>query len=563
MTATAAIAPPIPEKKPVGLAFWVERVLVECDRAAAGFAADPVHDLRVALRRCRSLADGMMTMDPDPEWGMMKKAGKRLFGKLGELRDAHVMMEWVAKLSRSHDSGNEASTASPNPWGQSYEESPQDGDPRDPVGHALLEILARREKEQTRAARVALDEFDRKQWRQWSRTLARRAARIRLGRILFKHLALERWMQAHELHQAALRNRSQTALHRLRIGIKRFRYTVENFLPDLHLAWSHDLKDLQDLLGEVHDLDVLWATASACQIFPDGGARGRWHARILAERTARIDLYREKMVGAHSLWNIWRAALPQGRQIHTIATNRMKLWAKVLDPDFAHSQRVTSFASHLFEELTAAGWLSTTDGIDARSTLLAPGLLHDVGKSKQKSGHHKVSFKWIRNHDAPLGWKTEDLRRAAIVARYHRGALPTGRHRALRELPPPEQKLTIQLAAILRLANALDAAHDVRIRRVRLENQGPDTNHRNPIRSGPGERNSSPQGPRSKAKHKVITIAVEGYAAFGRNARAIAAERHLLETVLRRSVFVRRMKNSPLGKGKHRSDPQVYGKSSK
>jgi CHAD domain-containing protein/HD superfamily phosphodiesterase len=549
-------------RKTAGLRVWMRRVLEECDRAAADFAPDPVHDLRVALRRCRSLADGMMAMDPDPEWGMMKKAGRRLFGKLGELRDAHVMMDWVAKLGRSHDSGKEASTGSPSPWGQSYEGLPQDGNPRDPVAQALLEILARREKEQVRAARLALNEFDRKQWRQWSRTLPRRAARIRLGSLLFKHLALERWIEAHELHRAALRNRSQTAFHRLRIGIKRFRYTVENFLPELHLAWSHDLKDLQDLLGEVHDLDVLWATASSCQVFPDEVARARWHARILAQRTGRIDLYREKMVGAHSLWNIWRAALPQGRQIHTIATNRIKLWAKVLDPDFEHSQRVTGFAMQLFEDLTAAGWLSTTDGIDARSTLLAAGLLHDVGKSKQKSGHHKASFRWIRNHDVPLGWKTEDLRRAAIVARYHCGALPTGRHKALRELPRPEQKMTIQLAAILRLANALDAAHDGRIRRVRLENQLHDTNPRNPIRSQ-GKRNSSHQGSGSKAKHRVITIAVEGYARFGRNARAIAAERHLLETVLRRPVFVKRMKNSPLSKRKHRLGPEVYGKSSK
>src|ERR1700731_565321 len=241
----------------------------------------------------------------------------------------------------------------------------------------------------------------------------------------------------------------------------------------------------------------------------------------------------------------------------------MKLWAKVLDPDFEHSQRVTSFAIQLFEDLTAAGWVSRTDEIDARSTLLAAGLLHDVGKSKKKNGHHKASFKWIRNRDAPLGWKTEDLRRAAIVARYHRGALPTGRHKALRELPPPEQKLTIQLAAILRLANALDAAHDGRIRRVRLEDQVRDTNHRNPIPSGQGERNSSHQGSGPKTRHSTITIAVEGYTAFGRNARAIAAERHLLETVLRRPVFVRRMKNSPVRKGKRRSGPEAYGKSSK
>ena len=44
--------------------------------------------------------------------------------------------------------------------------------------------------------------------------------------------------------------------HRLRIAIKRFRYIVENFLPLQHAAWSDDLKQVQDLLGEVHDLDV-------------------------------------------------------------------------------------------------------------------------------------------------------------------------------------------------------------------------------------------------------------------------------------------------------------------
>src|ERR1700693_1617815 len=86
-----------PEKK-TGLAFWMERVMAECDRASVDFAPDPVHDLRVALRRCRSLADGVMAIDPDPAWKEMKREGKRLFGRLGELRDTQVMEEWVHRL---------------------------------------------------------------------------------------------------------------------------------------------------------------------------------------------------------------------------------------------------------------------------------------------------------------------------------------------------------------------------------------------------------------------------------------------------------------------------------
>ena len=78
-----------------GLRYWMLRVLEECDKVAADFHADPVHDLRVALRRCRSVADGMMAMDPDRHWKSMKKAGKSLFQALGALRDTQVMMDWI------------------------------------------------------------------------------------------------------------------------------------------------------------------------------------------------------------------------------------------------------------------------------------------------------------------------------------------------------------------------------------------------------------------------------------------------------------------------------------
>ena len=86
-----------------------------------------------------------------------------------------------------------------------------------------------------------------------------------------------------------MRNRSQAAFHSLRIGIKRFRYIVENFLPAEHKAWGNDLKEMQDVLGEVHDLDVLWATATSCHVFPDQDSRRRWYERILSERAKRLE----------------------------------------------------------------------------------------------------------------------------------------------------------------------------------------------------------------------------------------------------------------------------------
>jgi CHAD domain-containing protein len=508
-------------EKTTGLRYWMLRVLEECDHAAADFAADPVHDLRVSLRRCRSLADGLYVLDPDPNWKAMRKAGKRLFQRLGALRDIQIMMEWTEKLEPVQSRVERALSPAKLTSEQNLESIPgaewQTGS--DPAAQALLKILAAREQEQKLEAHAALEEFDRKQWRQWTRSLPARAARVRLGSALFKHLALERWTEARALHNRALRNRSQAAFHSLRIGIKRFRYIVENFLPAEHKAWSNDLKGMQDVLGEVHDLDVLWATATSCHVFPDQDSRQRWHERILSERAKRIEAYRRKMIGPASLWQDWRAALPQGKQIQALATRRMKLWAHGLDTDFAHSERVASLALELYDGLLASGWLPSADPISARSSLLAAALLHDVGKSKGGKGHHKTSFDMIRAHGNPLGWKAADMQRAALVARFHRGPLPTRKHEDLRDLLPDEQKATIQLAAILRLANALDAAHDGHIRRIQIEGA--------PIRANGNE---------------AVIIAAEGYSSLSASAQTIAAERHLLETVLHRPVIVKPMK---------------------
>jgi CHAD domain-containing protein len=508
--------------KTTGLRYWMLRVLEECENVSKNFDADPVHDLRVSLRRCRSLADGLIALEPDPSWKAMKKAGKRLFQRLGDLRDTQVMMEWVERLEPHPASGSDSQAMHP-PGGIS------DGtgqEQQDPVARALLHILRGREREQKLNAQAALEEFDRKQWRSWSKNLPGRAARIRPESALFKHLALERWTTARELHARAMRNRSGVAFHSLRIGIKRFRYIVENFLPLEHKAWSNDLKAIQDLLGEVHDLDVLWSTAIACRVFPRIELRSQWHKRILAERAKRFAGYRDRMVGENSLWQVWRAPLPQGKQIQALATRRMKLWANSLDPDIQHSERVRRLALQLYDGLLRWGWKPTIDPIAARSTLFAAALLHDVGKSKGKKGHHKISLKMIRAHGGLLGWKTSDLERAAIVARFHCGALPTRRHKDLRDLSPDEQKAAMQLAAILRLANAMDASHDGRIQHVQVVETK--------SRQNGFERN----GHRIGATQALI-LAAQGYSPTSPAARTIAAERHLLETILHRPIVIR------------------------
>lgn len=475
-----------PLTQTTGLDFWMGRVLAECESVSAGFAPDPVHDLRVALRRCRSMADGLIAMDPDPSWKQMKKSGKRLFQALGELRDVQVMEEWVHLLAT----------------------------PGDPVAARLLQMFAVRETASRELASQALQAFDRKQWRRWSRSLPRRAARVRPGSLLFRHLALERWTAAYSLHRRALRSHSQTAWHQLRIAIKRLRYVVENFLPAQHAVWIKDLKELQDLLGEVHDLDVLWATAKQANPFPDSAAETHWHSTILQERETRIEKYRAKVLGKPGLWQVWRDELPRGKEIEAAAQQRLKLWASFLDPDWRHSRHVTRLALQLYDGLVAKAKVPHGPEGDPREILRLAALLHDVGLSRKEKGHQKATYRLIRGLSSPLGVRTADLQVAAAVARYHRGALPRAGQKPFRALEPEQRREVQRLAGILRLANSFDAARDGRIRRVEV--------HRH---------------------NGFFVIAAEGYTARDRQAETIAGGRHLLELLLRRPLLIQPLKS--------------------
>jgi len=114
--------------------------------------------------------------------------------------------------------------------------------------------------------------------------------------------------------------------------------------------------------------------------------------------------------------------------------------------------------------------------------------------------------------------------------------LPTRGHKALRELSPEEQNITVQLAAILRLANALDAAHDGHIGRLRIENANPQPNHHSQRSNG------FLRKPLKLAPNEALIIAAEGFMADSSTAQAAAAERYLLETVLHRPIVIKAMK---------------------
>src|SRR5271169_2219111 len=152
--------------------------------------------------------------------------------------------------------------------------------PGDPLRNHTLRLLSRQEKKDRKSAEQALDRFDRKEWRKLTRKLISKSRFFPTESVVFQRLALARLNDAVELYRQARKRRSAVAWHRLRIGLKHFRYVVESFLPQRYEVWSEDLKRMQDLLGDIHDLDVLRSDVRRNSARLDPALRAKWIDRI-------------------------------------------------------------------------------------------------------------------------------------------------------------------------------------------------------------------------------------------------------------------------------------------
>jgi CHAD domain-containing protein len=277
--------------KRIGLEFWMDRVLLKAEEARRGWNADAVHDLRVALRRCRTMAEALSEVNPGPGWRKLKKASRGMFHALGVLRDTQVEKEGVRKL----------------------------GAPDDPIRRYMLRMLSLDERKHRQAAEQALNKFDRKEWRKWAKKLGHKAQFFPLESVVFQRLALTALNELVELYERARKGRSRVAWHRLRIGLKRFRYIVENFLPQRYEAWGQDLRHLQDLLGDMHDLDVLGVDIRRRCVRRDPVGVATWLEKIETERKARLDELRSKINDKEFLWLDWRRGLQGGNTIQAVS----------------------------------------------------------------------------------------------------------------------------------------------------------------------------------------------------------------------------------------------------
>jgi CHAD domain-containing protein len=464
-----------------GLTYWMERVLKELEEVRSAPDADAVHDLRVALRRCRSLATVMEEVDPDPAWPEMRRLGRKLFRQLGELRDTQVLEEWVNRL----------------------------GSESDAVRGRLLASLGKNEAEERDAGLRAAGKFDQKAWRAYERLLGHRARVVAPNSLAAKSLALERMVAARELHLRALRTEKPEPWHALRIGVKRFRYTVESLLPELYESWGENLKRVQDLLGEVHDLDVLAETIARVAGDEPEEVRARWRERIAAERQLRLDEYRQLSMGERRLWQEWKEGLPQAEHLEAAAMARLRATARALEAGHGKAAQVTRLALRLYGELRRVKAGKPFSDKQLQKVMRAAARMHGIGAGLRAKSPERAARKFLRRLPLPVGWTEAEWELLGMVVRYHRGQEPKTKDKGFARLTKEEQQAVCAMAGVLRLARVLrkcgvESSKDLQVER----------------------------------SVDALIVRAPGLEDTEASAARVAAGKHLLETVLERPLIV-------------------------
>jgi exopolyphosphatase/guanosine-5'-triphosphate,3'-diphosphate pyrophosphatase len=131
--------------------------------------------------------------------------------------------------------------------------------------------------------------------------------------------------------------------------------------------------------------------------------------------------------------------------------------------DESHGRHVALLATRLFDELRSEHGLGQRD----RLLLEVAALLHDIGAFVSLRGHHKHG-QYVLSAAEIFGLSSDDMAVISNVTRYHRRATPNKAHLPYMALDSGARVVVNKLAAILRVANALDADHLQKVRDLRV-----------------------------------------------------------------------------------------------
>ena len=126
--------------------------------------------------------------------------------------------------------------------------------------------------------------------------------------------------------------------------------------------------------------------------------------------------------------------------------------------DRTHARHVRKLAISLFDQLQELHHLTRHD----RLLLKVAAILHEVGTFINPKAHHRHGQYIILNSEI-FGLSRRDVEFIGMLARYHRHGAPTTEDYFYALLSQPDRLRLQKLAALLRVADAMERAHSQRI----------------------------------------------------------------------------------------------------
>lgn len=224
------------------------------------------------------------------------------------------------------------------------------------------------------------------------------------------------------------------------------------------------LKDLAQLVERLHTLERRELAA----LPPVGGPRSDSliaGAVLLHELVSHARVERFQVSDRALREGLVLAALgqpiPTARDSEDLRRRQILRLAERTESVYRHSLQSARLALRVFDVTASLHGL----GAREREWLEYAALLHDIGYAIHYRNHHKHTYYLISSATLDA-FDPREMEIIAHVARYHRGPTPKRSHATLAPLKPWQQRTIRQLAALLRLADALDRTHASRVEEI-------------------------------------------------------------------------------------------------
>lgn len=144
--------------------------------------------------------------------------------------------------------------------------------------------------------------------------------------------------------------------------------------------------------------------------------------------------------------------------------NSAREFARRFHVDLIHAEHVARLSRQMFRGLQEIHNLD----LRCETILYTAALLHETGLYVSHNAYHKHSY-YLISHGELFGLSDSDQQLVALIARYHRRAIPKPSHEPYARLPRGSRVTMSRLAGMLRLAVSLDHGRSQRIREIQCQ----------------------------------------------------------------------------------------------